>query len=208
MRTVYIYALIDPNTHEIRYVGVTNNLKKRFLGHIYDAKRNHVSKNAQKSEWIVSLIDNDQTPIIQTLYKTNQHGLFVERICRAYCIDCGHRLLNSTNTSRGFQRELSHSLSMADVVKREEIKNLARDVIRVLATSVKKIADGPRISMQRKSRLNRTFVGNMLEIADAVTVAKLAGHTSVNTTMRYDRRAEQTKMDAMEGLEIPPPREG
>lgn len=50
--------------------------------------------------------------------------------------------------------------------------------------------------------MRRTFVSDMLEAgAGIATVAKMAGHTSVNTTARYDRRPEETKRKAAQLLQ-------
>ncbi len=50
----------------------------------------------------------------------------------------------------------------------------------------------------------RTFVGDMLDNGvDIATVANIAGHSSVDTTRRYDRRPETTKRDASEKLSFP-----
>jgi integrase len=52
--------------------------------------------------------------------------------------------------------------------------------------------------------LRRTFVGDMLERGvDIATVAKIAGHASVDTTKRYDRRPEETKRKAAGKLHFP-----
>ncbi len=50
----------------------------------------------------------------------------------------------------------------------------------------------------------RTFVGEMLERGvDIATVANIAGHASVDTTRRYDRRPETTKKQAANKLHFP-----
>jgi integrase len=52
--------------------------------------------------------------------------------------------------------------------------------------------------------MRRTFVGEMLERGvDIATVANIAGHSSVDTTRRYDRRPEETKKRAAEKLHFP-----
>jgi integrase len=51
--------------------------------------------------------------------------------------------------------------------------------------------------------LRRTAISNLLDITDAVTVAKMAGHASTEVTMKYDKRGEERMIDALAKLHLP-----
>jgi integrase len=54
--------------------------------------------------------------------------------------------------------------------------------------------------------LRRTFVSWLLDSGvDIAIVAKMAGHSNIQTTARYDRRPEDTKQRAARLLQIPYP---
>lgn len=50
----------------------------------------------------------------------------------------------------------------------------------------------------------RTYINNLLEAgADLATVSRMAGHTDINYTARYDRRSETTEENAAKLLQVP-----
>lgn len=64
-RLYYLYTLNDPTTNEIRYVGITCNLKNRLYQHIND------NANTKKTRWIKTLTDVKLCPTINELKRTN-----------------------------------------------------------------------------------------------------------------------------------------
>jgi hypothetical protein len=60
---MFIYALINPNTNIVRYIGKTKNtLRKRLSQHIHSSKYKK-EKITHKENWIRKLLENNQTHI-------------------------------------------------------------------------------------------------------------------------------------------------
>lgn len=66
---IFIYALIDPITDDIKYIGKTSNPKRRYTQHISTVGE----KNQNKTNWINSLISNGLLPKMIILETCNHH---------------------------------------------------------------------------------------------------------------------------------------
>lgn len=66
--TNYIYGLYDPRNQNLRYIGKTNNVRKRFHGHM------HENLNTHKSNWIANLKRNGLNPILKIIEEIQDDG--------------------------------------------------------------------------------------------------------------------------------------
>lgn len=90
---VYIYALIDPITNELRYIGKTINIKKRLSRHI--TERNLF--DSYKDRWIRKLVDLSYKPIIIVIdYVLENEWEYWEKFYISYYKMIGCRLTNGT----------------------------------------------------------------------------------------------------------------
>lgn len=65
MIEVSIYALKDPRTDQIRYVGRARNVERRHREHCY-----YGSPNRKMRQWIVELSNQGLLPVVQVLEVT------------------------------------------------------------------------------------------------------------------------------------------
>ncbi len=82
-RTVYVYALCDPQTLQIKYVGKTLNANGRYDAHCRD------EKNTGKLEWIKELAELDLKPVMHVICEVDEaHADQVERaLIQAYATE-------------------------------------------------------------------------------------------------------------------------
>jgi hypothetical protein len=89
---VFIYALMDPRTAKIRYIGKTNNLNRRYSQHL---KGRDDQKMTPARAWIKSLVNQGLKPnmmLIDSCAEDQWHDLERHYIKRFR--DEGHDILN------------------------------------------------------------------------------------------------------------------
>jgi hypothetical protein len=69
---IYIYSLKHPITNEVRYIGKTKNIKRRYYEHI------NTKGNSYKSNWIKSLLNEGIKPIIDIIEICNKDSVSKE----------------------------------------------------------------------------------------------------------------------------------
>lgn len=94
----YIYKLIDPITNEIRYIGQTDNIKRRYNDHISSSfNENSDCYNTYKARWIRKLKSKDLSPFIEIIEECD--NLELSNIREKYYIEKltneGYKLTNS-----------------------------------------------------------------------------------------------------------------
>lgn len=94
----YIYTLLDPSTMEIRYVGQTNEPKRRFNDHISSSiNENSESYDTYKARWVRKVVSNNSLPIMNIIDSCNsfEESNKLERIYVENLTNDGCRLTNS-----------------------------------------------------------------------------------------------------------------
>lgn len=97
MANVFIYALKDPKTGEIRYVGKASNPKRRFKHHV------SVLGQTRRSNWIRSLKVDNLKPTLEIVDEVPEsEWRSAEAAYIEFYKDSGCDLVNGTNGGDGF----------------------------------------------------------------------------------------------------------
>jgi len=88
-----VYALLDPDTHAVKYVGAAKSIEGRFASHLHDARQDYRNP---KNRWLGRRLAKDALPDIAIL----EDGIQLRDVNsrEQYWIDrmttCGYRLVN------------------------------------------------------------------------------------------------------------------
>jgi hypothetical protein len=112
-----IYGLLEPNTHEIKYIGKTINLKERVRKHLQPSKL--VKKN-YKNNWLNKLIKNNERPIVVVLENCSSEENLNDAEIKwiSHYLDIGCSLTNATIGGDG-GKMLPESITKMKMTKKE-----------------------------------------------------------------------------------------
>jgi len=152
----YIYSLSDPNTNEIRYIGQTDNINRRYNDHLANTiNENSTEYNTHKSRWIRKLMLNNLYPIISIIETTNT--LIDSNIREKFYIkkltDEGVKLTNSyCSDVTEFSSETRDKMSVAKKGKKLE------EIVGEEKAAELKIYYSNRITQNNPNKSNDTLV--------------------------------------------------
>lgn len=129
----YIYKLIDPETNDIRYIGQTDNIKRRYNDHISSSfNENSDCYNTYKARWIRKLKSKDLLPLIEIveecidfIQSNIRENYYIEKLTNE-----GYKLTNSHSLDvTEFSIETKKKMSTARKGKTlEEIVGLEKSI--------------------------------------------------------------------------------
>lgn len=197
--TTFIYALCDPTTGEVRYIGKADNPKRRMICHSWDARR---GLKTHKARWISSLRASERVPAVEILQEVSSSGWQdAERYWIKLARMAGVRLTNTTPGGDGlgsgkdnpsFGRRGPLSASFGKRLSDEHKANLKaahthsmRGRKHSLETRAKMSAGcmGRRVPDEAREKIRKTLTGR--KIPQHVLVKMIASKTGKKLTDKH-----------------------
>lgn len=157
MRLVRIYALCDPITKEIRYVGKTiQSLKYRLIyGHLRDVERS----NNYRSCWIKSLLKKNLIPeIIELDSIESSNWEWLEQYWISQCKSWGFRLTNLTDGGDGNK----NTKWSKETIEKRRLKQLGHFVSKETRDKISKThkLKNKKLTESEKLKIRQTVIKN------------------------------------------------
>jgi NUMOD3 motif len=162
LRAVFIYALIDPETNEIRYIGkTTQEPSRRLLAHLRETCRCH------RTHWINSLKSKGLRPGIIVLEML--HGAWpwqeAERFWIAHGRASGWPLTNNTSGGDGVPNlppEARERMRLAWLGRKRPPETLAK---------MRAVQLGRKASLETRAKMSRAHTGRKIAWVGKIAVA-------------------------------------
>lgn len=115
----FIYALLDPLTKEVRYIGKTVDISRRYKETLYQAKKN----KTYKANWIKALKKKGLKPLLEIIDIVNfEEESFWEKHYISLFKSWGFKLTNATDGGEGLAG-VKKSISSIEKMKKPKTTN-------------------------------------------------------------------------------------
>lgn len=146
----YIYILIDPETNQVRYIGKTKSLKRRYNQHISECSK----LKSHKNNWLLSLKNKNLRPEMVVIDETDKNDwIFLEQWYIQLYRSWGYRLTNLTDGGEGVYGHV-HS---------EQTRN-----------KISQGNKGKKVSDETKKKISEAFKGKKLSEEDKLKRSEAA----------------------------------
>lgn len=151
-----LYALTDPRTDEVRYIGKTNDINVRQRCHRYEAKK---GIRGRKATWYRSLTKIGLEPklVVLCVVPDDSYEYFERELIRVYRRDFPGRLVNLTDGGEGaYGRQYTHS---EETKRKLSIKSTGfkhSDTSHAKMSVIQKALDTP----ERRAAISARMIGN------------------------------------------------
>ena len=154
MGTVYIYTLTEKGTDEVKYVGQTNDLRTRLLGHISSAPVG----TSRKSAWIKSVIDGGREIEIHPIEECSEDNANERELYwMSYYSSSGCELTNTGKSA--FRRSLNKAAKAlnipVDIPMEDEydLEEMYEKILLLMAESLKGSVEISNLAVTRMEKL-------------------------------------------------------
>ncbi len=162
VKMTFIYALLDPSTREIRYIGKSDNPDRRIYEHIV----NRNSLNTHKANWINSVFNKGFRPLIEIIDEVSETewqaaeaayiAFFKEEGCNLVNATSGGEGVGSGKDSPNFGRK--HS---SDELEKMRLANIGKKMSPESCAKNRAARLGRKLSAAHCAKLSASFKGKI-----------------------------------------------
>ena len=188
----FIYALCDPDTAMVRYVGKSDNPEKRLRGHFYEKSKTH------KTNWINTLKKQNKKPVLKIIEEVDRSAWEASEIkWIAYYRNLSGNLTNTTDGgdylvhTPEICRKISES-KMGHIVTEETRKKISLAKKNPSIEYRKKLSEalkGRKLSSETRKKMSQAFKGRVYskETRSKMPVAQYGKTHSYETREKLSR---------------------
>lgn len=196
----FVYGLCDPDTNELRYIGITSIGFKRFLNHYNDCLVSY--KHSAAKKWVKSLRDENKVFSVIYIEYFNEDGLHLDEaeiFWIQYFRSIGCNLLNHEKGGRilsdlqGYKKRKSRSLrgvrktkAHAEKIKKAQTEMYGlkiKDDLGNVFNSLKEAAD---FYGSKKSTIQKAVYGS-IKVHKGRTFTRISGGRKTESEIKINR---------------------